>query len=263
MKKLILASAVASVFVAHVAYAADEAPAEPPEHQVAYNIGFASDYRFRGISQTRNKPAISAGVDYTNTPSGFYLGAWASNISWIQDQGATSGDYEFDVYGGKRGDLSGLSKDLAKMTYDVGVISYNYPGNTLRTVTGATANTVELYGQLGYSVVTLKYSHAVSDFIGWAPKSHGSNYIDLSANPELVDGYVLNLHVGKQVVKNYLNGLANYVDWKVGVTKDLGFAVGSIAVVGTDANKTTAGYDFGGKGFTGNTKALVTVVKNF
>jgi len=57
MKKLILASAVASVFVAHVAYAADEAAAAP-EHVVAYNVGITTDYVFRGISQSRNKPAV-------------------------------------------------------------------------------------------------------------------------------------------------------------------------------------------------------------
>ncbi len=252
MKKLILASAIMAAFSGAVAHA-EEAAAE---HQVAFNVGATSDYRFRGISQTRGDPAVFAGVDYTHAPTGFYAGAWTSNVRWVKDAGATSGSYEVDVYGGKRG-------TLGEFGYDVGFISYNYPGNTLKRVTGANANTVEAFIQGGYSFVTLKYSYALTDFIGWAPNSDGSDYIDLSANPEIADGYILNLHVGKQRVKNYSNGLADYTDWKVGVTKDFGVAVAAFAVVGTDADKTTAGYNFGGKGYLGNTKAVLTVTKNF
>lgn len=252
MKKLILASAIFAAFAGSTAHAAEAVP----DHVVAFNVGATSDYRFRGISQTRGNPAVFAGVDYTNNPTGLYLGAWATNISWIKDGGATSGSYEVDVYGGKRGELAGLS-------YDVGFASYNYPGNTQKAVTGANANTVEAFVQAGYSFVTLKYSYALTNFIGWGPNTDGSDYIDLSANPEIVDGYVLNLHVGKQRVKNYNDGLADYTDWKVGVTKDFGVVVGAIAVVGTDADSTSTGYNFGSKGYTGNTKALVTVTKNF
>ena len=48
---------------------------------VAFNVGVVSDYRYRGISQSRVKPAIQGGVDYTNGP--VYLGMWASSIKWI------------------------------------------------------------------------------------------------------------------------------------------------------------------------------------
>ena len=72
MKKLILASAILAAFSANVAQAADAAPA--PEHAVSYNMGVTSDYVFRGISQSRNKPAVSGGVDYSHSPTGLYLG---------------------------------------------------------------------------------------------------------------------------------------------------------------------------------------------
>ncbi len=254
MKKLTLASAILAAFAGSIAHAEEAAPA--PDHVVTFNVDATSDYRFRGISQSRGDPAVFAGVDYTHTPSGFYAGAWTSTIKWVKDAGASSGSYEVDIYGGKRG-------QVGEFAYDVGLISYNYPGNTLKAVTGASANTVEAFGQIGYSFATLKYSYALTDFIGWAPKSDGSDYIDLSLNPEIKDGYILNLHVGKQRVKNYSNGLANYTDWKVGVTKDYGVVVGSLAVVGTDADKSTSGYNFGGKGYLGDTKLVLTVTKNF
>ncbi len=243
MKKLILASAIMAAFSGAVAHA-EEAAAE---HQVAFNVGATSDYRFRGISQSRREPAVFAGADYTHTPTGFYAGAWTSTIKWVKDSGGDS-SAEIDIYGGKRGAFGAAS-------YDVGLIRYYFPSNSLPV----SANTTEAYAQLGYADFTLKYSYALTNFVAWANNSDGSNYIDLSYNPEIRDGYILNLHVGKQVVKGIAD--ADYTDWKVGVTKDFGFVVGSLAVVGTDADKTA--YNFGGRGYLGKTGALVTVTKNF
>jgi uncharacterized protein (TIGR02001 family) len=159
---------------------------------------------------------------------------------------------EVDIYGGKRGEAGAIA-------YDVGFIHYNYPSNKLATVSGfANANTTEAYAQIGYGIATLKYSYALTDFVGFVD-SNGSNYVDLSVNPEIADGYVLNLHVGKQRVKN--SPAADYTDWKVGLTKDYGVIVASVAVVGTDADKVA--YDFGGRGYLGNTKFIATVTKNF
>jgi hypothetical protein len=101
MKKLTLASAILAAFAGSVAHAEEAAPA--PDHVVSFNVGATSDYRFRGISQSRGDPAVFAGVDYTHTPSGLYVGAWTSTIKWVKDAGASSGSYELDIYGGKRG----------------------------------------------------------------------------------------------------------------------------------------------------------------
>jgi uncharacterized protein (TIGR02001 family) len=246
MKKIIIASAIAGIFAGQAAYAADAAPA--PDHAVSFNVGVTNDYRFRGISQTRMKPAISAGADYTNNPTGLYVGAWGSNVEWIKDSGGDA-TVELDLYGGKRGEISGVS-------YDVGLIRYYYPSNAYP---GSSANTTEAYGQLGYGPVYVKYSQSLTNFIGWGNGTDGSNYIDVGANQEIKDGYILNLHYGKQVVKNL--SAADYSDWKVGVTKDFGLAVVAVSVVGTDADKTT--YDFGTKGYLGGTAGVVTVTKTF
>jgi len=48
--------------------------------QVTGNLGLTSDYRFRGISQTQNAPAVQGGIDYTHS-SGFYVGNWNSSVS--------------------------------------------------------------------------------------------------------------------------------------------------------------------------------------
>ncbi|HYD81587.1 MAG TPA: TorF family putative porin [Paucimonas sp.] len=244
MKKLVLAVAVGAAFAGSLAHAADK----KPDHEVSFNASLTSDYRYRGISQTRLKPALQGGADYVNNPTGFYAGTWASTIKWIKDAGGDS-SIEWDIYGGKRGELT---KDLA---YDVGVLAYVYPSNDLNP----SADTTEIYGQLGFGPAYVKYSHSVTNLFGFAD-SKRSGYLDVGANLELASGLVLNLHAGHQKVKN--NSAFSYTDWKVGLTKDFGIASGSLAVVGTNADKAAYASPVNGK-FTGKNALVLTVTKTF
>ncbi len=190
---------------------------------LAFNVGAFTDYRYRGISQTRLKPAVQAGVDYSL--GGFYLGAWASNIKWIKDLGDDA-NVEVDVYGGYKGEIV---KDLA---FDVGALTYQYPSNKLNPNT----NTTEVYGALTYGPATLKYSHALTNTFG-ALDSKNSYYLDLSASFD-VGGVMVVPHVGYQKYKGPLAKDATYTDYSLTVSKDFSGLVLSLAVVGTDANKT-------------------------
>ncbi|MFI4939833.1 MAG: TorF family putative porin [Burkholderiales bacterium] len=235
MKKLILAAAIATTFCAGLARADDVKPSDAPataaptpDNVVAYNVGVASDYRYRGISQTRLDPALQGGVDYTNNPTGYYLGTWLSSIKWITDVGG-SDDVEWDLYGGKRGDII---KD--KLSYDVGVLSYVYPSNELHP----NANTTEIYGQLGYGPsYYAKYSYSVTNLFGFVD-SKKSGYLDIGANIDVGNGFTINLHGGRQTVKN--NSDFSYTDWKAGVTKDFGVVSGALAVISTNTSHYTA-----------------------
>ena len=83
MRKSLITTAVLGALAApSFVFAADAAPA--PDLTVAYNVGLYSQYIFRGLTQTDRKPALQGGVDLTHS-SGFYLGAWGSNISWLRD----------------------------------------------------------------------------------------------------------------------------------------------------------------------------------
>ena len=66
-----------------VAPAAEEAAAEAPTstHTLSANVGLFSEYVFRGITNSNEGPAIQGGFDYAHA-SGFYAGAWASNIEF-------------------------------------------------------------------------------------------------------------------------------------------------------------------------------------
>lgn len=257
MKKCILAGVIAAAF-SGLACAEDAAPVAAaadakPDNQVSYNATIVSDYRFRGISQSRLDPAVQGGVDYTNNPTGFYLGAWASSIHWVKDAGG-SGNVELDLYGGKRGEI------VPDVSYDVGVLAYVYAGNDLDRVPGfVDANTYEVYGQLGYGPAYIKYSHAVSNLFGFVD-SKQSGYVDIGANIDLADGWTANLHAGHQEVRH--NDLASYTDWKIGVSKDFGIVSGALAVIGTNADKSAYASPANGK-FTGKTALVLMVSKTF
>ena len=198
------------------------APAATPEHSVSFNVGATSDYRYRGISQSRRKPAVSAGADYSHA-SGLYVGTWLSSIKWIKDAGGDS-SLEWDVYGGYKGTAGPLG-------YDVGVLRYQYPNNSL----AVSANTTELYGALSYSVFTAKYSHSVTNLFGFDDSKH-SGYLDLSANLDLGNGWSVVPHVGRQWVRH--NSDFSYTDYAITVNKDFGNGlVASAGLIGTDAEK--------------------------
>ncbi|MDP3084749.1 MAG: TorF family putative porin [Rubrivivax sp.] len=192
---------------------------------LAFNAAASSDYRYRGISQSRLKPALSAGVDYS--AGGLYLGAWASSIKWIKDAGGDA-SAEIDLYGGYKGELA---KDVG---YDVGVLSYRYPSNKLAT----SANTTEVYGALTVGPATLKYSHSVSNLFGFTD-SKNSGYFDLSAGFEVGAGVTLTPHLGYQKVAS--NGSYSYTDYSLTASAEAAKGLTlSAAVVGA-STKSIAG----------------------
>ena len=63
-----------------------------------------SDYDWRGLTQTDEDPALQASIDWADE-SGWYIGAWASNV----DFGPGDPSYEVDLYTGfSGGDEDGL-----------------------------------------------------------------------------------------------------------------------------------------------------------
>jgi uncharacterized protein (TIGR02001 family) len=82
----------------------------------------ASDYDLRGITQSAQGPAIQASIDYAHD-SGWYLGAWGSDIDFCPSgaAGCLDASYELDVYTG----FSGSTGENG-LGWDVGLIYYTY-----------------------------------------------------------------------------------------------------------------------------------------
>ena len=218
LKKTTVAGAVAAALLPGVALAqAPQAPASP--HTLTGNVGVFSQYIFRGLTQTNRDPAVQGGFDYSHS-SGFYLGTWASNISWLSDGGSYNGggSGEFDFYGGFKGTFG-----KSDFTYDAGLLYYWYPGDVAPGF--VKADTFEIYGALGWKWISAKLSYGLNNKTFGVPDSRGTWYLDLSADvPFGSSGFSLIAHWGKQKYDGQTPGLAfnndtiySYEDWKLGV----------------------------------------------
>ena len=102
--------------------AADTAP--PSAITVSGSATIATDYRFRGVSQSDREMAVQGGITVAHE-GGFYVGTWASNLSgWGTFGGA---NMELDLIGGYKAKLA----DNA--TLDAGLTWYMYPGGADKT----------------------------------------------------------------------------------------------------------------------------------
>lgn len=79
------------------------------------NLTWTSNYIFRGVSQTRNLPAIQGGLTYT-FPWGIYANMWGSNVKF-EDSDAT---VEIDG-------ILGFNKEIGNFTMDINVARFFYP----------------------------------------------------------------------------------------------------------------------------------------
>ena len=241
-RKTVIAGLSAAVLAPALGFAQQPAaPAAPSVHTLTGNIGFFSQYVFRGLTQTDRDPALQGGFDYAHA-SGLYAGTWASNISWLRDVGAYSrgGSLEWDFYGGYKGNIG-----KSDFTFDVGTLYYWYPGsaNTGANPLNIKANTWEVYGGLGWKWLSAKYSYSISNRTFGVRDSRGTWYLDLSANVPLgdfvkpLDGVTLMAHWGKQefdgndprIAPMNNDSVYSYEDWKLGLSYTLpqNFTVGA------------------------------------
>ena len=178
--------------------------------QVTGNLGLTSDYRFRGVSQTQNAPAVQGGIDY-NHKSGFYVGNWNSSVS--SQMYSNGSGVESDLY-------AGFKKDIYKgLTLDVGSYNYFYPRATNNTSTNFDTN--ELFVGLGYGPVSVKYSQSLSNYFGTA-NSKNSQYFQADLVQPLTyisKNLSLLAHAGRTEVNN--NSNLDYTDYNVGLGYNL------------------------------------------
>lgn len=230
------------------------AAGDAPQSSVAGSVAVVNDYLFRGLSQTNWRPAVQPGIEYDHA-SGWYVGTWGSNISWLSDASTgaapVSSSLELDLYTGFRGSFGG------DWSYDVGLYEYYYPGSYPAGFTRP--YTTEAYGSLGYKGVTLKYSHAFTNLFGFKD-SKNSGYVDLSWNYEFSPGWTLNLHAGHQDVRHVAG--ASYSDWKVGVTRAFshGYSV-SLGYYDTNASRSVYTNTYGH--YLGRATGVLSLGKSF
>lgn len=188
--------------------------AESP-HNVTGTIALATDYVFRGISQTSEDPTIQGSFDYAYTPFGFYLGAWASNLDFNTAAGQTDdAAVEVDYYGGFKG---AFANDIG---WDVGFVYYSYPSQNEDDALGVDYDYVEAKGALSYTFADMPLSPTVGASLYWSPEYFGDTgdaiYVGGTLSLALPQEFSLGFAVGHQDIDV---GDIDYVHWSIGLSK--------------------------------------------
>ena len=214
MKKLLtmLTAVVAMALTVPAAVAAE----------VAGNVTLASDYSFRGWSQTSRDPAIQGGFDVA-FESGFSLGTWASNVNF----GDTS--MEWDLYMGWSGEISD------GMELGVQLIHFQYPNDT----------------DLNYQEVAVSLS--LGDFglgLNYSPEYLAAPnetffYPYASYSYSLTEQISLDFSVGLNIAKSddFFGEDSEYIDYSAKASLPLGGVNFGIGIVGTNLDEDACGRD--------------------
>lgn len=170
----------------------------------------ASDYLFRGISQTRNRWAAQFTAEMTHS-SGVYIGGFISNVAF---QG-TNARQEIDLYGGYR--FSALT-----INWDIGAILYTYPGYTANG--GFDLNYVELALRASREIGPVKLSGSLFYSPDYQLQSGNSLYLEGGIDISLPFEFVAQGRLGYITIDNNTRyGTPDYLWWSAGISRPLPF----------------------------------------
>ena len=179
------------------------------------NVTLATDYSFRGVSQTSRDPAIQGGFDY-EFDSGFSIGTWASNVSY-----GDSSSTELDLYMGYGGEIN------ESASWSASLIRFEYASE------GDALDYIEIH--LSFSVGDLGFGVAFSpEYVGdggptfWYPNASYSFALGESAS--------LDLGIGISIADedDFFIDDDSYIDYSATVTVPFEGLDLSFALVGTD-----------------------------
>jgi uncharacterized protein (TIGR02001 family) len=196
------------------------------------DVTLASDYRTRGISQTRNDPAIQGAITLAHS-SGLYLGAWSSNVDF---SGGLKTRQEVDYYAGW------LWQATDDVSLDLGYLKYTYPKESQ-------FNQSEAYGILSLYGVKLGAYYS-ADAPGIDSKQN-SLYSYVGYETPLPYGVGLDVRYGNMDFKDphlySRSGEAedSYREWEVKLTRELLGVMLGLSYVDTDLSKSQCASNWG------------------
>lgn len=201
-----------------------------------------NDYDFRGNSQSATDPALQGSVDFAHD-SGWYVGAWASNIDFFEPD--ADPDYELDLYTGFTGSTE------AGLGWDAGIIYYAYPQES-------DFDYVEIYGSLSYEWFKGKlwYSNAFGGDAAeaLAQSAAGTDdvaawYLEGNATIPLPQNFSILLHAGLSTGDYWDNAFGDdQIDYAVGIGYTAGKFNLGLKYVDTDGDIVVRSDEFNNEG---------------
>jgi uncharacterized protein (TIGR02001 family) len=197
MKLRIALSAASALFAAGLNTAHAEAPqtgsgtgtaiaeplAQPPQAPVfSFNLTGASNYVFRGVSQTENDPAIfgSAKVSYDQ----FYAAVGGENVNFHNGI-----DAEYDM-------SAGWTPSVGEFNFDVGAIRYGYVNAPAHT----DIDTTEIRGAVSRKFGDVKIGAALNYAIDYFGSKKDGTYVEGNASYAITDQLTASGAVGHQAI---------------------------------------------------------------
>lgn len=173
---------------------------------ISSTITLTNDYDFRGVSQSAEDPALQASIDYADESSGWYVGAWASNVDFSSSTVPANADLELDLYTGFTG------KTDQGLGWDAGFVYYTYDEDRF--------NFPEIFAAFSYSYFKAKLAYS-NDFGGRDTPGHTSAWytsVD-AAVPLPVKDLTATAHLGYSAGDYWSNHTVggDYFDYSVGV----------------------------------------------
>lgn len=167
--------------------------------EVSWTVGVASDYVFRGYSQTDKAAQVFGSIDVT--AGDFYAGIWASNVDF-----ADSTDGEIDLYAGYRSEHQGFEIDL-------GLVAYVYPSQP----DGADYDYVEMKAAASRAIGPVTVGAALF----WSPNYFGEDetatYVEATASVSPATDWTVSGAIGHQA----LDVFGDYANWNLGAAYDV------------------------------------------
>ena len=182
--------------------------------QLSGTVTAVSDYDFRGISLSATDPAIQGSIDWAHD-SGFFLGAWASNIDFGD---CCDEDIEVDLY-------TGFSQSLdSDLSWNVGFVYYTYPGASYEDAFGVDADLHYWEASIGAGFRNFSakfwYSDDFANFEDITGESASAWYLEANYTIALPQDFSIGLHAGKSDGDYW--GDFDYMDYAVSMSKALG-----------------------------------------
>lgn len=200
----------------------------------SFNFAVTTDYRFRGISQSDNDPALQGAVEYSDA-SGFFANVWASTIDFAPF-GDPDASVEIDLTAGYRHAFSEATQGTVKVVY------YWYPDSDPPPFVDD-ADYVEIIAGLTHDLgpdlagVTLSgeiaYSPEFSGGLGDSFAITGGAAVPLAPTWWIFNrGIEASGHLGHQSFDH----AADYTFWDLGVSAGVDMFTVDLRYVDTDIN---------------------------